>query len=165
MAHFAEIDINNKVLRVVVACNQDIANNGGEQSEQAAEHFKSGCKLSENGVKWVQTSYNNNYRKQFAHVGYFYDSIKDKFISPQPFASWSLDANDDWQAPVAYPTVTTYGVDASYIIYWEEEDLKWMGIDDQCNIFVWIPLSSSWLATGNKTPDWISSQEESIKQE
>jgi hypothetical protein len=55
MAHFAELDENNVVLRIVVACNQDIANNGGEQSEQAAEHFKTVLPFSSNGVKWVQT--------------------------------------------------------------------------------------------------------------
>jgi hypothetical protein len=48
-----------------------------------------------------------------------YDSTKDKFISPQPFASWSLDSNDDWQAPITYPTITNDGADPSvwrYII-------------------------------------------------
>jgi len=103
MAHFAELDENNKVLRVVRACNQDIANNGGELSIEAANHFATVCPLSINGVKWVQTSYNNNFRKQYAGVNYTYDSIKDKFIAPQPFASWSLNNNDDWIAPIPYP--------------------------------------------------------------
>lgn len=103
MAHFAELDSNNKVLRVVVGCNQDIANNGGEQSEQAAEYFKTVCPLSENGVKWVQTSYNSNFRKFFAGIGCYYDPVKDKFIRPQPAASWSLDLNDDWQPPIPMP--------------------------------------------------------------
>jgi len=103
MAHFAELNENNKVLRVVVACNNDIANNGGELSEQAAEHFKTVCPLSINGVKWLQTSYNNNFRKQYAGINYTYDSIKDKFIAPQPYPSWSLDNNDDWIAPIPYP--------------------------------------------------------------
>jgi hypothetical protein len=107
MAHFAELDINNKVLRVNVACNIDIQNNGGEQSEQAAEHFKTVSPLSENGVKWVQTSYNNNFRKQHAAINYTYDSIKDKFIRPQPYQSWSLDNNDDWQPPIPYPITYT----------------------------------------------------------
>ena len=79
MAHFAELDINNKVLRVLTACNQDITNNGGEQSEQAALHFQSLNQFSPNGVKWVQTSYNNNFRKQYAAINYTYDTIKDKF--------------------------------------------------------------------------------------
>jgi len=103
MAHFAELDENNKILRVVRACNQDIANNGGELSEQAAEHFKTVCPLSVNGVKWLQTSYNSNFRKQYAGINYTYDSIKDKFIAPQPHPSWSLDNNDDWIAPIPYP--------------------------------------------------------------
>jgi len=149
MAHFAEIDLNNKVLRVVVACNQDIANNGGEQSEQAAEHFKTVCPLSENGVKWVQTSYNHNFRKQFAGINKTFDVNKNKFISPQPFASWSLDANDDWQSPVAYPTVTTYGDNVKYFISWDEAGLRWIGKDSENNEFSWISLSSSWVATGN----------------
>jgi len=149
MAHFAELNLSNIVIRVVVGCNIDIANNGGEQSEQAAEHFKTVCPLSNEGIKWVQTSYNNNFRKQLAAAGYMFDSLKNKFISPQPFASWSLDANDDWQAPIAYPTVTTYGDNAGYSIYWNEDEQRWTGKDDQNNEFLWIPESLSWVATGN----------------
>ena len=149
MAHFAELDINNKVLRVVVGCNQDVANNGGELSEQAAEQFKTVCPLSENGIKWVQTSYNNNFRKQYAGIGFTFDSTKNKFIAPQPFASWSLDSNDDWQAPVAFPTVITYGDNVRYFISWDEVKQRWIGKDDQNNEFEWIPSSSSWISTGN----------------
>ncbi len=69
MGHFAELNEDNKVLRVVAACNQDIANNGGEQSNEAAEYFKTICPLSNDGVKWIQTSYNGNFRKQFAGKG------------------------------------------------------------------------------------------------
>jgi hypothetical protein len=108
MAHFAEIDSNNIVLRVVVIDNNDVNASGGDQSVGAEEKVKSIVPFT-SGNRWVQTSYNNNFRKQYAGIGYTFDAIKNKFISPQPFASWSLDANDDWQAPVAYPTVTTYG--------------------------------------------------------
>ena len=149
MAHFAEIDSNNKVLRVVVACNQDIANNGGEQSEQAAEHFKTICPLSPNGIKWVQTSYNSNFRKQYAGKDYTFDPTKNIFIQKQPFSSWSLDANSDWQPPVARPTITTYGDNISYMIIWDEDNLRWIGRDNENNEFVWVPSSLSWLATGN----------------
>ena len=123
MAHFAELDSNNMVLAVKVACNIDIQNNGGEKSEQAATHFESVVPLSEQGVKYVQTSYNHNFRKQYAGIGMIYDPVKDKFLSPQPYASWSLDSNDDWQAPITYPTITDDGADPSvwrYIISWND---------------------------------------------
>ena len=149
MAHYAELDINNKVIRVLTACNQDIATHGGELSEEAANYFGTYTPFSENGVKWVQTSYNNNFRKQYAGIGYTFDSTKNKFIAPQPFASWSLDSNDDWQAPVAYPTVTTYGDNVRYFISWDESNLRWIGKDDQQNTFAWSPSTSSWIATGN----------------
>jgi hypothetical protein len=149
MAHFAELDKDNKVIRVVVACNQDIANNGGEQSEQAAKHFETVCPFSQNGVKWVQTSYNHNFRKQYAGKDSYYDENKNIFIRPQPYPSWSLDANDEWRAPVLYPTITTYGTNLPYFTYWNENELKWMGKDNQNNEFSWIPSSSSWVATGN----------------
>ena len=131
MARFAELDLNNKVLRVVVACNQDIANNGGEQSEQAAEHFKTVVPLSKNGVKWVQTSYNGNFRKQHAGINYIYDSIKDKFISPQPYQSWSLDNNDDWQAPISYPI--TYTLNLTNLDGTQKQDP-----------YIWNEVNQSW---------------------
>ena len=56
------------------------------------------------GGAWKQTSYNDNFRKQFAGIGGTYDAAKDKFIAKQPFSSWSLDGNDDWQPPIANPT-------------------------------------------------------------
>ena len=149
MAHYAELDKNNIVLRVLTACNQDIATHGGELSEEAANYFGTYTPFSENGVKWVQTSYNHNFRKQYAGIGYSFDSIKNKFIEPQPFASWSLDANDDWQAPVAYPTVTTYGDNVKYFISWDEAGQRWIGKDIQDNEFAWVPNASSWIATGN----------------
>jgi hypothetical protein len=124
MAHFAELDSNNIVLAVKVACNIDIQNNGGEKSEQAATHFESVVPLSEQGVKYVQTSYNHNFRKQYAGIGMIYDPVKDKFLNPQPYASWSLDSNDDWQAPLTYPTITHDGEDPPvwlWSYHWDED--------------------------------------------
>lgn len=129
MAHFAEIDENNKVLRVVVACNQDIADNGGEQSVQAATHFENTVPLSPLGVKWVQTSYNNNFRKHFAGIGHTYDEAKDKFIAPKPYPSWILDANDDWVSPVGAAPALTAEQEAdnanTYHYEWNETDQRW----------------------------------------
>ena len=149
MAHYAELDINNKVIRVLTACNQDIATHGGELSEEAANYFGTYTPFSENGVKWVQTSYNSNFRKQYAGIGYTFDFTKNKFIAPQPFASWSLDASDDWKAPVAFPTIKTYGDNVNYMISWDETEQRWTGKDDQKNSFAWSPDTSSWIATGN----------------
>jgi hypothetical protein len=131
MAHFAEINNNGIVLRVVNACNQDIENNGGEQSEQAAEHFKTICPLSSEGVKWVQTSYNNNFRKQYAGIGDIYDVNKDKFLKQKPYPSWVLDANDDWQAPSPKPITYNQNVVGpnntilNDLYYWDEIDKVW----------------------------------------
>ena len=149
MAHFAELSQANIVLRVVVIDNNDVIANGGDQSATAEKAVEQIVPFSKWGVKWVQTSYNNNFRKQYAGIGYTFDSVKNKFIAPQPFASWSLDANDDWQAPVAYPTVTTYGDNVKYFISWDEAGQRWIGKDDQNNEFAWSPDSSSWFATGN----------------
>jgi hypothetical protein len=154
MAHFAEIDSNGIVLRVLVACNQDIANNGGEQSKQAAEHFGKIAGYSSNGVKWVQTSFNNNFRKQFAGIGYYYDLAKDKFIRPQPYPSWNLDENDNWKSPISYPTIkyTNKIIDENdgkieyqhYKIRWDESNIKWTGSDENNNPVSWNPITLSW---------------------
>jgi hypothetical protein len=148
MAHFAEVNNYGLVLRVVVIDNNDVNANGGDQSAGAEEAVKKIVPFT-TGSRWVQTSYNNNFRKQYAGIGYTFDSTKNKFIAPQPFASWSLDSNDDWQAPVAYPTVTTYGDNVRYFISWDEAGQRWTGKDDQQNTFAWSPDTSSWIATGN----------------
>ena len=119
MAHFAELDNNNKVLRVLVFDDADVEANGGDQSESAATFCETIVPFSETGVKWVQTSFNNNFRKQYASKGFTYNPTQNVFIKPQPFSSWSLDGNNDWQAPITYPTVTEEG-DITYYIYWNE---------------------------------------------
>jgi hypothetical protein len=103
MAHFAELNSSNEVLQVIVVSNDDVDANGGDESTQAETFVASIVPYGTGGAAWKQTSYNNNFRKQYAGVGYSYDSSKDKFISPQPYPSWSLDSSDDWKAPVTYP--------------------------------------------------------------
>jgi len=125
MAYFAEIDENNKVLRVVVACDTDIANNGGNLSEQASEYFKSKISLSTNGIKWIQTFPNGEFRKQKAGINFTYDILKDKFISPKPHASWSLDINDDWQPPVVKPELTLEQKENNNFYIWNELNKNW----------------------------------------
>ena len=101
MSHFAEINSDGVVQRVIVA-EQDFINSGA-----VGDSFL-----------WVQTSYNNNFRKQFAGIGYTYDKAKDKFIAPKPYPSWSLDSNDDWQAPSAMP-------DDGKLYVWDEDSTSW----------------------------------------
>ena len=122
MAHFAEIDSDNKVLRVVVACNEDVNANGGDQSESAAEHFKTVAPLSILGVKWVQTSYNSNFRNTFAGIGSTYDEANDVFISPQPYPSWTLN-NFKWEPPVPKPEDD---IDNPVIYVWDEDNQQWV---------------------------------------
>ncbi len=122
MAHFAEIDSDNKVLRVVVACNEDVNANGGDQSESAAEHFKTVAPLSILGVKWVQTSYNSNFRNTFAGIGSTYDEANDVFISPQPYPSWTLN-NFKWEPPVTKPEDD---IDNPVVYVWDEDNQQWV---------------------------------------
>lgn len=114
MAHFAELDQNNEVLRVVVIGNDEVENHGGDQSETAAKRVESIVPFSENGVKWVQTSYNNNFRKVFAGIGFIYDPVLDIFNVKQPYPSWTLDAGNDWRAPFPEP-------DPDFQWYWDED--------------------------------------------
>jgi hypothetical protein len=89
MAHFAEIDENNTVIRVVVVNNSE--------EHRGQEFLSNDLGL---GGTWIQTSYNNNFRKQFAGVGFTYDPQADVFIAPKPFPSWVLNDNYDWVPPV-----------------------------------------------------------------
>ena len=126
MAHFAELDSSNEVIQVIVISNEDVAANGGDYSSQAETYVSNLIPYSENGVAWKQTSYNGNRRKQYAGIGLTYNAAKDKFILPQPHASWSLDSNDDWQAPVTYPNVNE--VDSNPVsISWNEPNQEWVG--------------------------------------
>ena len=111
MSHFAELDENNIVTRVLVG-NNDFPNEGYDW-------------LVENlGGTWVQTSYNATIRKNFAGVGFTYDSDKDAFIAPQPYESWTLDEETcRWEAPVAYTTD-----DKMYS--WDEESLNWIEVEN-----------------------------------
>lgn len=110
MSHFAKINDDNIVEQVIVADN-DFPNEG---YDWVVETF---------GGTWVQTSYNANFRKNFAGIGFTYDSERDAFIAPQPFASWTLNEETcQWEAPVAYPTD-----EALYL--WDEDTTTWKKAD------------------------------------
>lgn len=109
MAHFAEIDANNVVTRVLVVPD--------EQEHRGQQYLSEDLVL---GGRWIQTSYNNRTRKQYAGVGFTYDEEADVFVAPQPYPSWSLDENFDWQPPVPMPEDGLY--------YWDEDTQSWNAI-------------------------------------
>ena len=100
MAHFAEIDQFGKVKRVIVVANSDTADASGVEKEHIGAAF---CEKLFGGT-WKQTSYNGNFRKNYAGIGYAYDATRDAFIPPQPFPSWTInEATCQWQAPTPMP--------------------------------------------------------------
>jgi hypothetical protein len=105
MSHFAEINSDSIVQRVIVA-EQNFINSGA-----VGDSFN-----------WVQTSYNGNFRKNYAGTGYTYDKTRDAFIAPQPYASWTLDeATCRWEAPTAYPT-------DGKMYTWDEDTTAWVEV-------------------------------------
>ena len=112
MAHFARLDENNKVVQVVVVSNEVTTPDGVNENEQLGIDFLSNLY----GGTWKQTSYNNNIRKQYAGSGDTYNESDDIFIKAQPFPSWTLDGNHEWQPPVVRP-------EGDYI--WNESAQSW----------------------------------------
>jgi hypothetical protein len=133
MAHFAELDQDSKVLRIIVIANSVLLVDNIENEEKGILFCKS---LFGENTKWVQTSYNNSFRKEFASVGFTYDVVKDKFLRPQPYPSWSLDQNDDWQAPILCPETYNLGLKNENNepikdpYYWNESTLSWILLDN-----------------------------------
>ena len=108
MAHFAELDENNIVKRVVVVAN-DIETAAGSLGDNDMHvDGETWCAKFFKGGVWKQTSYTHNFRKQFCGLNFTYDSVQDIFIQPQPYLSFTLNSNNDWQPPVVYPTIITY---------------------------------------------------------
>ena len=139
MAHFADLkamtdptgftsDSHQIVQRVVVVANDTETAAGPLGENDMHVDGETWCVNFFKGGIWKQTSYNHNFRKQYAGIGMIYDPVKDKFLSTQPYASWSLDDNDDWQAPITYPTITNDGKAGTeedpnewiYMISWNE---------------------------------------------
>ena len=114
MAHYAQVDENNIVTQVIVIDNKDTADANGVEKEYIGAAY---CERLFGGT-WKQTSYNATIRKNYAGIGYKYQSDIDAFVPPQPYPSWVLDANVTWQAPTPMPT------DGSYT--WDEATTSWI---------------------------------------
>jgi len=125
MAHYAFIK-DQIVVKVIVGVDENVTQldeNGNKVggSSEAWESFYSNQEWH-SGLTCKRTSYNaatNGYRKQYAGIGYTYDEVRDQFVAPQPYPSWTLDENNDWQPPTPKP-------DGDY--YWSEEDLVWVAV-------------------------------------
>ncbi|CAB5223178.1 hypothetical protein UFOVP382_4 [uncultured Caudovirales phage] len=118
MAHFAKLDDNNVVLEVHCVHNNELLVDGVESEAKGIEFL---IAWSGGYTNWKQTSYNGNFRKNYAGSGYTYQADIDAFVAPQPYASWTLDANAQWQPPVAKPTD-----DKMYS--WNETNQTWVEI-------------------------------------
>jgi len=117
MAHFAELDTDNTVLRVVVIANQEILEDGAECETKGIARCQ---ELFGADTTWAQTSYHANMRKNYAGTSYTYDSERDAFIPPQPFPSWTLDESTcQWVAPKPMPP-------DSKPYTWNEGLLRWV---------------------------------------
>ena len=118
MAHFAQIDENNIVINILVVNNEVITDENGVEQEQIGIDFLKNLYGDE--TNWAQTSYNSSFRKQYAAIGFTFDPVNEVFISPQPYPSWSLDDNFDWQAPIPRPNLLE-----NQYCFWNEDTLSW----------------------------------------
>jgi hypothetical protein len=111
MAHYAFLDENNIVIEVITGIDETELIEGLHPEIWYANFRGQMCK---------RTSYNNNYRKNYAGVGYYFDEARDAFIAPKPFDSWVLDEETcRWQAPTPMP-------EDGKRYTWDEESLSWI---------------------------------------
>lgn len=120
MAHFAKLDGNNVVIAVHAVHNNELIDKTGQESEIKGVAFLTQL---HNHTNWVQTSYNGNFRKNYAGIGYTYDFVRDAFIPPQPFPSWVLNESTClWDAPTPMPN------DGKRYV-WDETTTSWVELE------------------------------------
>lgn len=110
MAHYAFLDENNIVTEVITGIDETELIEGKDPEIWYGEFRGQTCK---------RTSYNSNIRKNYAGIGYRYDEELDAFIPPQPFASWILNEDCKWVAPIPYP-------EGELMYRWDEEEGDWV---------------------------------------
>lgn len=123
MAHFAELNKDNIVTNIHVVANEVLIDENNVESELKGVSFLKET-LKNLDVSYVQTSFNNSFRKRYAGIGYVYDPVRDAFIPPKPFDSWLFDENElCWIAPIPKPET---GLD--YFWVWDEITKDWFKI-------------------------------------
>tara|TARA_R110000822_G_scaffold99193_1_gene223972 strand:+ start:211 stop:681 length:471 start_codon:yes stop_codon:yes gene_type:complete len=153
MAYFAEIKTDtNTVIRVIVVSDSDVSNNGGDLSSEAetwvANNIINDKLLMQNegwseypNTYWKQTSKQKAFRKNYAGIDSTYDAVKDIFIPKQPYASWTLNVDNEWQPPVAIPLSDNGIID----VWWDEENQRWYGIKEDTGVnYVWSTINNEW---------------------
>ena len=124
MAHFAKIE-NGVVTQVIVVDNKDTSDASGVEKEHIGAAF---CERLFGGT-WKQTSYNGNFRKNYAGIGFSYNAEIDAFVPPKPFNSWILNSDlAQWEAPVAMPEDAGTG-DPPKMYSWDEATTSWVLIE------------------------------------
>jgi hypothetical protein len=122
MAHFAKLDQNNIVLEVNVVDNEHLLDVNGIEQEEIGIAFL--VQWSGGYTNWKQTSYNGNIRKNYAGIGFTYDAVRDAFIEPQPYLSWTLNETTcRWEPPMPYPSD-----EKDYV--WNEATTSWVEITE-----------------------------------
>ena len=121
MAHFAEIDVTNKVTQVIVVHNNELLVDGVESEVKGIAFCQSLF-----GGTWIQTSYNNLFRGHFAIIGDTYDFGLDVFIKEKLFDSWVLDEKiGTWNPPITRPSYKE-----GFYWVWDEETINWKSIQN-----------------------------------
>jgi hypothetical protein len=122
MAHFAELDNSNTVIGVHLVANEELLVNGVESEQKGIDFLKDFFKDA--NKKFVQTSYNGTIRKRYAGIGFKYDPVRDAFISPKPYESWTFDEETcKWISPKAKPAFLE-----GTVYLWDEITKDWFGV-------------------------------------
>lgn len=123
MAHFAELDENNIVLRVLVVDNDDIVDENGDEQEQLGISFLRN--MFGFNTNWKQTSYNGNFRFRYAGIGMTFDETLNAFIGLSPYDSWTLNKlTTEWDPPIPRPSLTEEQTSDGYFYVWNEDNYQ-----------------------------------------
>jgi hypothetical protein len=141
--HFAQLDLNNVVLKVIAVADDIQISSDGELLKDNPKHVEGEIYATTFGPGPWKQAFKDGTRKQFPSAGHTYDSTNDVFIEPKPFESWTLDSSYDWQPPIVKPTTPD---DALYDVLWDEDNERWIaqGCDSSIITKIWNPNTSSW---------------------